>query len=398
MARQDSLRRSLRDRRWQFHESPLRRPTFLHLLHLPQQSRGPGFLLATLLHQVTDPDFGRRSHSGRLVHCNRMSHRRNGLGWKIRTNQDTFQFFCVLFTCQPIRAQWDLSLTATAKCISTRDVWLGGSIPNVVTDIVLLIMPLPYIWKLNAPVPQKIALAGMVSPFLPHFHKPKPNFTNTHQIKSNTQPPKFLLGCFVAIVSIIRLSVLLHLNLNSTNMTYKFSPVVIWSIVEINCGLICACLPSLRPAIRLLGLSRIFGVASTPLDPSGGGLSGKRTPGPGDSGEVRPYKDYSRRQSWGRGKFGVGKQHRSAKSKDDTILSVTYAGRDEEEEDSYEMIKRTQDGMGLTTTSVEPARSSTSEDRKSDKDKRVPRGGSKVIEIKRDWAIQQEPVQGKDGV
>ena len=70
------------------------------------------------------------------------------------------QFFCVLFTCVPVTAQWDVSIT-DAKCISTRSIWIAGSIVNVMTDIVLLIMPLPYVWNLNAPMAQRLALGGM---------------------------------------------------------------------------------------------------------------------------------------------------------------------------------------------------------------------------------------------
>lgn len=179
-----------------------------------------------------------------------------------------------------------------------------------------------------------------------------------------------LLGCFVNVVSIVRLCILMSLNLSSSDVTFNFSEVVIWSVVEVNCGLICACLPSLRPAFTRLGFGRIFGGSShTPSPSQGMGPSGV---GGVDSGALRPYGS----ASWkGRGLFSVS-----------VAESGTYRGR-EDEEDSYEMIKQAHQEQGQTTTSVEPARSSVSEERSAEE----PAG----IEVKRHWAISQEPMRGR---
>lgn len=50
----------------------------------------------------------------------------------------------------------------------------------------------------------------------------------------------------VTIVSILRLRSLLKFGSDSTNPTWEFFDIGIWSTVEINVGIICACLPSLR--------------------------------------------------------------------------------------------------------------------------------------------------------
>lgn len=227
------------------------------------------------------------------------------------------------------------------KCIETRDVWLGGSVPNVVTDIALIVLPLPYVWQLNAPVAQKVAVAGML-----------------------------LLGCFVSVVSIVRLSIMMTLDLTSTNVTVEFTEVVIWSVVEINCGLICACLPSLRPALSILGLNRIFGIGSK--SGSHSGPSHLNTPGDGsDNGVLRPYRKQSRKDD-------------TLFTTDSELFKTTYKGDDEE--DSYEMIKRAQQEYGQTTTHVEPARSSTSMDRYE----HLPPG----IAVKRDWHVSAEHGNG----
>ena len=62
-------------------------------------------------------------------------------------------------------------------------------------------------------------------------------------------------------------------------MTYTFKDVYLWSLVEINVGLTCACLPSLRPIVRVIGLKRLFSSGrSSPSnmqtpDPLSGNLS-----------------------------------------------------------------------------------------------------------------------------
>lgn len=164
---------------------------------------------------------------------------------------------------------------------------------------------------------------------------------------------------------------MLGLDLNSSDATFNFPEVVIWSIVEINCGLICACLPSLRPAVKLLGLGRIFGSSGGTGAPS----AGRQTPGPDNSDALRPYRRQSRKAP---GLFSISAND-----------PATYHGGDEE--DSYQMIEKTRNKVGVTTTSVEPSKSSHSEDR-------VPVEPQLAIEVKRDWTISGEPVLGRNAV
>ena len=38
---------------------------------------------------------------------------------------------------------------------------MGNAVPNIITDWALLILPIPYIWRLQQSRPQKIALCGV---------------------------------------------------------------------------------------------------------------------------------------------------------------------------------------------------------------------------------------------
>lgn len=37
----------------------------------------------------------------------------------------------------------------------------GNAIPTIVTDLMMLALPVPYIWGLHLPTPQKVALGGI---------------------------------------------------------------------------------------------------------------------------------------------------------------------------------------------------------------------------------------------
>ena len=71
----------------------------------------------------------------------------------------------------------------------------------------------------------------------------------------------------MAIVSIIRLRVLVTQDLSNPDVTYYMTDVLMWTNVEINVGLLCACLPSLRPIITFLRTGSLFS-AATPSEGS----------------------------------------------------------------------------------------------------------------------------------
>lgn len=46
-----------------------------------------------------------------------------------------------------------------SKCINAADYYTGVAVPNILTDIILLCLPLGMIWRLQTNVIQKIALS-----------------------------------------------------------------------------------------------------------------------------------------------------------------------------------------------------------------------------------------------
>jgi hypothetical protein len=98
----------------------------------------------------------------------------------------------------------------------------GNSIPNIITDGLVVLLPVPYILKLQLSTVHKLAICGI-----------------------------FTLGIFVTVISIVRLVNILNVDLASPDVTWNFIGAVIWTNTEANCAIIACCLPSLKPILSL---------------------------------------------------------------------------------------------------------------------------------------------------
>jgi len=65
--------------------------------------------------------------------------------------------FALIFPCQPISANWDLSIT-DYKCIDKAAIYLATAAVNVITDLMILLLPIPMVVRLQMQRSQKIAL------------------------------------------------------------------------------------------------------------------------------------------------------------------------------------------------------------------------------------------------
>lgn len=124
--------------------------------------------------------------------------------------------FSSIFACVPIRAFWTRE---HARCINQFAMWFTNAAINICTDFAIIILPMPVIRSLNLDRRQKTALIAI-----------------------------FAVGGFVCIVSILRLHSLVAIS-NSSDPTYDNPPAATWSSVETNVGIICSCLPLLRPLV-----------------------------------------------------------------------------------------------------------------------------------------------------
>ncbi|MCJ1354700.1 MAG: hypothetical protein MMC33_004689 [Icmadophila ericetorum] len=124
-----------------------------------------------------------------------------------------------ILQCIPVEKAWNLG--SEGHCSDPGHLFWGTSIPNIITDFVLLTLPMPLVWKLQLSMPQKIGLTAT-----------------------------FLTGGFVSVVSLVRITVLS--SVKPVDITYTYLPTAIWSLVELNIGILSACLPSMRILLRYI--------------------------------------------------------------------------------------------------------------------------------------------------
>ncbi|KAF5009892.1 hypothetical protein FDECE_3919 [Fusarium decemcellulare] len=138
-----------------------------------------------------------------------------------------------IFQCAPVDYYWTQYLGGySGKCVDINALgWVNAS-TGVAVDIWMIAMPLSQVIHLRLHWKKKVGVIIM-----------------------------FLLGTFVTVVSILRLQSLLHFA-NSNNPTWDQWFVAFWSVIEVNVGMICTCLPTLRLILVRL-FPNIFGAADS---------------------------------------------------------------------------------------------------------------------------------------
>lgn len=66
-----------------------------------------------------------------------------------------------IFQCSPVAYEWNKSVHG-GKCIDELAFARYMAIPNVITGAVMLIMPIPLVWRLNLNLSAKIAVTATV--------------------------------------------------------------------------------------------------------------------------------------------------------------------------------------------------------------------------------------------
>lgn len=133
----------------------------------------------------------------------------------------TWAVISAFLNCIPVAKFWDDSIKG--YCLNKTKLWFSNASMHISTDIAILVIPIPALMAVDLPRKQKLALMIM-----------------------------FALGGFVCITSIIRLLSLKQIS-ESTDPTYDNVGAASWSAIECNTGIICACLPTLKPLV-----ARIF--------------------------------------------------------------------------------------------------------------------------------------------
>ncbi|KAJ4302366.1 hypothetical protein N0V88_002510 [Collariella sp. IMI 366227] len=123
--------------------------------------------------------------------------------------------FATIFQCIPIKGAWLKG--SDAKCINSDIFWVAYAVLNILTDIMVVALPIWPIMRLQLRRRERFMLCGV-----------------------------FLMGIFVTITSILRITSVQNSLHNRQDQTWNFIERGIWTLVEANLGIISACLPVLK--------------------------------------------------------------------------------------------------------------------------------------------------------
>ncbi|KAJ5867443.1 hypothetical protein N7534_001996 [Penicillium rubens] len=163
-----------------------------------------------------------------------------------------------VFQCRPIGAVFLSHLPADANCTDIVTLYLSSSPVNIITDIAILLLPMPLLTTMRLPFKQKIILVIT-----------------------------FSFGFFVAVVDVVRIAFLqqaaisrslevnsIHIqNIGGVDFSWYASLSFMWSVVEVNLSIICGCVPSLKPLVTRLVPKLIRDTNDDVSTPSPHGLS-----------------------------------------------------------------------------------------------------------------------------
>ncbi|KAL1296885.1 hypothetical protein AAFC00_004500 [Neodothiora populina] len=143
-----------------------------------------------------------------------------------------------ILQCDPVHAAYDFPTPAHAKCTDIVTIYLASAPLNIITDLAILFIPMPILTSMRLPRKQKIIVVVT-----------------------------FGFGVFVAVVDIIRIAYLQSASTyrlkeitsevqtygskveDATDFSWYSSFSFMWSAIEVNVGIMCACVPALKPLV-----------------------------------------------------------------------------------------------------------------------------------------------------
>ncbi|KAK8029248.1 hypothetical protein PG991_006304 [Apiospora marii] len=128
--------------------------------------------------------------------------------------------FIVVFGCYPVQAAWDFTITEKDCTTASHGIVIG--IGNIITDFILIMLPVPIVWTLKMKTSQKLAILGI-----------------------------FGIGSFTCVVSILRLTFLRITD----DFGYSAAIIDCWTIGELSAACSCPSLMVLQPFIKKLGIN-----------------------------------------------------------------------------------------------------------------------------------------------
>ncbi|KAF9892322.1 hypothetical protein FE257_002099 [Aspergillus nanangensis] len=131
-------------------------------------------------------------------------------------------YMITMFTaCIPLRAYWETLQSDSENCTNKSSATMSFSITNMVTDLMVLVVPIPVLWNLKLPMRERLGLIALMS-----------------------------LGLLACVASGIRI----FYTYQTLNVTYDITwdgyQIWLWILIEVNLAVMCASIPTLRPLAR----------------------------------------------------------------------------------------------------------------------------------------------------
>ncbi|KAK4238353.1 hypothetical protein C8A03DRAFT_33647 [Achaetomium macrosporum] len=169
-----------------------------------------------------------------------------------------------LLLCRPIALNWDKTLSGTCGDHRLFYIWLGGI--NVVVEAIILLLPVPFIYRLQMKTFKKLVVIGL-----------------------------FSVGWMTCAVTIYRQASLPHLYFE--DMTYTGVLATIFTGIEPAVALSLACVPFLRPLIYKGNNNTLSMGSDNSQYASGGSTTLRSKQGGGPSGRTGrgggPFKEFN---------------------------------------------------------------------------------------------------------
>ena len=169
--------------------------------------------------------------------------------------------FLNIFQCRPLGAAFDDPISSSATCIDIVTLYLSSAPVNIITDLALLFLPMPLLTGMRLPRNEKIILIIT-----------------------------FSFGAFVAVVDVVRIAYLESAALarlqdtggsSASGAEYDYSWIAslsfMWSAIEVHVGIICACVPGVKPLVAKVFPALLGRIKQV------GDLQGNAFHGPGDA-------------------------------------------------------------------------------------------------------------------
>ncbi|KAF3026511.1 hypothetical protein E8E14_013559 [Neopestalotiopsis sp. 37M] len=136
-------------------------------------------------------------------------------------------FFATVLECKAHNLDliWKSIVTFKQECGMYKDVQWSHAISDVITDLIVLSLPLPEIWKLNMTVRLKLVVSAI-----------------------------FLVGLLSTAAGTARLAIVstnvVQTTAGSRDVRGVGTNTMVWTYVEVGVGVVAACLPTLKPIFR----------------------------------------------------------------------------------------------------------------------------------------------------